>query len=96
MNINTSAKLKEYGFLIPQQVTFTKSATAPYKSLSIALPNAPPITKEASICIKNLVEFLNQTKNTTDIIIEIAVKMYAWTVLSPSKRPKFIPLFQAM
>ena len=68
-----------------------KSATAPYKSLSIALPKAPPITKEASIWIRRLVEFLNQIKNTVEIAIEIPVKMYAWTVLSPSKRPKFIP-----
>ena len=61
--------------MIPQQVTFMKSATAPYKSLSIALPKAPPITKEASVCVRKLVEFLNQIKKTIEIITEIAVKM---------------------
>ena len=45
-----------------------KSATAPYKSLSIALPNAPPITKATNICIKKLVDFLNQIKKTIEII----------------------------
>ena len=73
--MNISAKLKEYGFLSPQHVTFMKSATAPYIIRSIALPKAPPITNDANNCKKKLVEFLSQIKNTIEIKTATVVKM---------------------
>ena len=48
-NIKISATLKAKGFEIPQQDTFRKSTTAPWKNRSTALPAAPPTRKPQEI-----------------------------------------------
>ena len=44
-NIKISATLNANGLDIPQQDTFRKSTTAPWKNRSIAFPAAPPTKK---------------------------------------------------
>ena len=70
IKINTSARLNENGFLTPQQVKFIKSATEPYKSLSIALPTAPPITKALDNWIAKFFVFLTHKNKAIDIDTE--------------------------
>ena len=48
-NIKISATLNAKGFEIPQQDTFRKSTTAPWKNRSTALPAAPPTRKPQEI-----------------------------------------------
>ena len=74
IKINTSARLNENGFLTPQQLKFIKSATEPYKSLSIALPIAPPNTNALDNLIAKFFVYLTHKNKAKDINIEIKNK----------------------
>ena len=68
--IAMSATLNENGFLMPQQLIFKKSATAPKTILSVALPIAPPIIRATQICRNVFLLFLTHQNNATEIAID--------------------------
>ena len=91
-NIKISATLNAKGFEIPQQDTFRKSTTAPWKNRSTALPAAPPTRKPQEI------NPIDPKFSETDHLITIkqikkAIKISTQRIISVllAKRPKFTP-----
>ena len=91
-NIKISATLNAKGFEIPQQDTFRKSTTAPWKNRSIALPTAPPTRKPQEI------NPIDPNFSKTDHLITIkqikkAIIISTQRIISVlfANRPKFTP-----
>ena len=91
-NIKISATLNAKGFEIPQQDTFRKSKTAPWKNRSTALPAAPPTRKPQEI------NPIDPKFSETDHLITIkqikkAITISTQRIISVlfAKRPKFTP-----
>ena len=91
-NIKISATLNAKGFEIPQQDTFRKSTTAPWKNRSTALPAAPPTKKPQEI------NPIDPKFSETDHLITIkqiknAITISTQRIISVlfANRPKFTP-----
>ena len=85
-NIKISATLNAKGFEIPQQDTFRKSTTAPWKNRSTALPAAPPTRKPQEI------NPIDPKFSETDHLITIKqIKKAITTICKEAKIHSIIP-----
>src|SRR6056297_1615274 len=87
-----SAMLNEYGLSIPQHDMFRKSATAPYSSLSMTLPSAPPISSPAAIFCQTPPSSRRTHHSTTAQITSASpIRTQRVAPESPANRPKLMP-----